>query len=122
MFFADLYMVYFFKTLVCWFKFWGSENWPTMEAVVTDRPNISSGASGCPIVEISYKYRVDGELHTGLQEESFLLSNSARDFAALFERDANVAIRVKPGRPEVSTLCRVDQISGRSGTAITVGN
>ena len=110
MFFADFYIVYFFKVLIGWFKFWGSGDWPALEALVTAPPNVTYGAAGCPIVEISYEYWVDGELHTGFHEEPFLLSNSAIEFAALSERHANLAIRIKPGHPEVSTVRRVDQV------------
>ena len=101
--FLDLYIGYVFRTIALWLKFPGSDRWPKVNAVITGQPTVSSSTWG-DIVDIAYEYRVDGEPYTGFHEEPFVFSNSAREFADGLIRGGNVIIRVKPARPEISTL------------------
>jgi Protein of unknown function (DUF3592) len=103
-FFADLYLVYLFKVLVRGVKFYGNQHWPSVEGIVTATPNSSMAGWGCPTVEIPYKYRVNGELYTGLHEEPFLLSDSRTEYAARFRAGSKLLIRVKPDNPQVSMM------------------
>jgi hypothetical protein len=107
-FFADLYIVYAFKILTRWVKFRGHERWSPTEATVTATPITTSAGWGFSTVEIPYEYRVNGELYTGLHEEPFLLSDSLMQYATRFREGGKFMIRVKPGRPEVSTVREED--------------
>ena len=116
---ADIYISYFFKILVRWLRFRHSAQWPRADATVTAAPSSTSGAWGCPVAEIPYAYRVGGELYTGLHEEPFLLSDSAKNYAERFGRDATLVVRIEPGRPEISILLPQDQIQASNGAVLT---
>ena len=79
-----------------------------MNATVTAPPSTSSGF-GCPSAEIVYSYRFDGELYTGIHEESFLLNDSLTDYVERFGEGRSLVVRVKPGKPEVSIVREGDQ-------------
>jgi hypothetical protein len=108
--FADLYLVYLFKILVRWAKFYGSQHWPSAEGIVTSTPSPSTPVWGCRTVEIPYEYRVNGELYTGLHEEPFLLMDSLTKYAAQFTARSKLVIRTRPDNAEVSTVREDDQV------------
>jgi len=113
-FFTDLYLIYIFKVITRWTKFRGSRSWDTNEATVTATPNKTPATLGYPTLEIPYKYRVNGELYTGLHEEPFLLLDSLNTFAARFTEGDRLVIRIKPDCPGISTVLEADQIASRN--------
>ena len=110
MFFADLYLVFLFKILGRWAKFYGNKHWPSVDATITATPSASMAAFGCPTVEIPYEYRVNGELYIGLHEEPFLLMGSLTEYAAQFRAGSKLVIRARLDNPEVSTVREDDQV------------
>jgi len=101
-------VVYALRAVTRWPRIWGSGQWPLANATVTAPPTSSSGL-GCPIVEIVYSYRFKGELYTGLHEEPFLLADSVANCFERFAEGRSIVVRVKPGKPEVSIVCKDDQ-------------
>jgi len=101
-------IVWTFKALACELKACRTSRWLLVNATVT-APPISSSGLGCPAVEIVYSYRVQGELYTGIHEESFLLTDSVLDYVDRFGEGKNLIVRVKPENPEVSSVREHDQ-------------
>ena len=79
-----------------------------MNATIT-APPVSSPRFGCPIVEIVYSYRFEGELYAGIHEESFLLAESMTDYVERLGEGKSPGVRVKPGNPEILVVCESDQ-------------
>jgi hypothetical protein len=60
------------------------------------------GPNGCLTVEITYKYRIDGELYTGTHTEPFLLDSSLKCFLEECSPGGEIIVRMRPGDPESS--------------------
>ena len=101
-------IVFSFRTLIHWLKSIGTGKWAYAEATVTAQPAASH--SFAPSVEIIYSYRFEGELYTGLHEQSFFLSQSMADYTARFSNGRKFVVRVKPNEPDVSTVRDEDQL------------
>ena len=101
--FVDIFAEYLFRVVTRFIKTRGRGSWPTAKATVT-----SSGcpgtAYGCPVGEVYYTYRVDGELYTGSHEKPFILHNSGENYARHFAPGTDFIVRLKPGQPSVSIV------------------
>lgn len=86
----------------------GAGDWPLANATITAPPTSSLGL-GCPKAEIVYSYRIDGELYTGIHEESFLMADWLAAYVERFREGRSLVVRVKPGSPGVSSVCEADQ-------------
>ncbi len=94
------FLIYSFKWVVQSVKAAGTGKWPFTEATVRAPPTTSRGL-GCPIIEVVYSYRFQGELYTGLHEEPFLLEHSLAEYAERFSDGRN-------------SLCASTQMSPKS--------
>jgi len=101
--FVDIFVEYLFRAMARLIKTRGSGTWPIAKATVT-----SSGcpvvAYGCPIAEVYYTYRVDGELYTGSHQKPFISPNSGENYVRHFAPGTDFAVRLKPGDPSVSIV------------------
>lgn len=99
MLFADALIVYSVRAAIQLFRSHRARSWLFVKGEVTT----SQQAKGsiCRLAELTYSYRVDGELCTGTLEEPFLVS-SPSVFADHYPPGAQIIVRVKPGNPETS--------------------
>jgi hypothetical protein len=101
--FGDILIVFVVRALVQMFRSHRAKSWPTVKARVTtadDRPR----AIGCIVVELTYKYRVNGELHIGSHTEPFFWAGSATNYVEQHRSGSELIVRVKPGAPESSVV------------------
>jgi hypothetical protein len=105
----DIFLGYFFRAISNWWRALGTKKWPSVEAIVTAHPIESSGYGGTK-VEVVYSYRVQDELYTGMHTEPCF--GSASEYMQRFPRGRRVAVRVKPGEPDVSVILDDDQEDG----------
>lgn len=101
-------VIYLFRVCRGWLSAIGSEKWPTAEAIVTADPAPRLGAITRFAVEVSYTYRFQGELYTGLHEEPSF-GGVGSGFMKRFAKGRRFLVRVKPAEPEVSTMRAHDQ-------------
>ena len=79
-----------------------SHSWPTVTAKVRSSFYVKAGY-GCDIVEIDYKYCVDGQSYTGNHKKAWI-GFHGEDYVARFPRGAELVIRIKPGEPSISIM------------------
>jgi len=81
--------------------------WPTVEGVI----HASSRSSSIdPTAEVTYMYSVDGERYFGVHKRSFLLGNSADDYAKRFIPEWKVTVRYCEKDPQKSFVSERDQV------------
>ena len=83
------------------FRSYQAKSWPSVEAKVT---SAQKGHGACTTVEITYKYRIDGELYTGAHTEPFLFASSADCYLEECSPGSQIVVRVKPGESELSVV------------------
>jgi hypothetical protein len=110
-------VVYLCRSTWTGLKALGSGRWPRAEATVTSDPTLIEGFGGAK-VEITYSYRFEDELYTGLHEEPCFLSES--EYMERFMKGRNFIVRVKPREPEVSLVRDADQADGIRKTLGTI--
>jgi hypothetical protein len=72
--------------------------------------NCRPSGFGCGLGEITYQYRVAGELYTGSYARPFILTNSAESYISEHQVGSAVALRVNSTMPESSLVCNRDDI------------
>ena len=99
--FADVLIVFIVRALIQLFRSQRARSWSVVEGEVTtaDKP---TGGFGCVVVELTYNYRVNGELYTGSHTEPFLSDGSAGDYLEQLQPGSKLVVRVRPGMPESS--------------------
>jgi hypothetical protein len=107
-------ILYIFRSAWSWLGGLGSEKWPLVEASVTSDPIAARGTLNST-VEITFSYRFEGELYTGLHEEPCLLSES--EYMDRFAKGRSFVLRVNPRDPGLSLLRDKDQSKKLSGAA-----
>ena len=98
---------YFFRSASAWLGAIRSAKWPTAEALVTSDPAPFRAFAGCS-VEVSYTYRFQGELYTGLHEEPSF-GGVGTKFLRRFAKGRRFLVRVNPAKPDVSIMRDWDQ-------------
>jgi hypothetical protein len=88
----------------------GVKKWPTAEAVVSDG-KVYLDFFGHSKAEITYSYRFDGVLYTGLHRER-VFTLWSKEVLGRFPKGRTFVVRVKPERPEVSVMRDDDQTDG----------
>jgi len=99
MLFADVLIVFLVRTVVQLFRSHRARSWPSVKGEVTTSQKLRSA---CIVVELTYTYRVDGELYTGTLEEPFASIGSAESFLSHYGPGSEITVRVKPGNSECS--------------------
>jgi uncharacterized protein DUF3592 len=100
----DIYVEYIIRQVALLVRIVRSRNWPVTKASVTASACARAGY-GCDVAEVYYKYRVDGELYTGVYEKPFLIHNSAENYINnSVPVGADLVVRLKPGDPSTSIV------------------
>jgi Protein of unknown function (DUF3592) len=106
--FVDIFIEYLFRVMARMIKQRGSGTWPVARATVTSSSCPRAGY-GCDVAEVYYKYRVGGELYTGLNEKPFIIHNSGENYISHFGPGTEFTVRVQPKDPAVSLVRDGDQ-------------
>ena len=101
--FADIIVEFLVRVVVRMVRIFRSRAWPTITGEVTDSIYQRAGY-GCDVAEIYYKYRVNGELYTGMYVKPFISSMRGKDYVARLPVGKELVLRVKPGEPSVSIM------------------
>ena len=104
----DIYIEYFYRLMVRMIKRRGSNTWPLVKATVTSSSCPGAGY-GCDVAEIYYKYRVDGELYTGVNEKPFIIHNTGENYVSRFAPGTEFTVRVKAEDVAISVVRDGDQ-------------
>jgi hypothetical protein len=99
----DIYVEFIFRAVVLLFRTHRAKSWPVVQAEVTathHRP----GGYGCDVVDVTYQYRVEEELHTGMHEKPFLWDSTAQEYMEQHSPGRALLVRVRPGASEVSIV------------------
>ncbi|HXJ90993.1 MAG TPA: hypothetical protein VMS18_29565 [Candidatus Binatia bacterium] len=96
--FADIIIVFIFRAVIQLLRSRGAKHWPSIEAEVM---TVEESSGGCLSVELTYKYRMAGELYTGTHTEPFLWVHSVNTY---LEPRRVIIVRIKPGQPEFSVV------------------
>lgn len=99
--FADVLVVFIVRAAIQLYRSSTARRWPTVKAKVM---TAQEGSAVCVVVELSYKYRIDGELYTGTHNEPFFWPGSARSYLEQCATGNELVVRVKPGDPESSVV------------------
>jgi len=99
--FVDIFVEYLFRAMTRMIKGRGSSAWPVAEATITSS-SCPRAAYGCDLAEVYYKYRVDGELYTGVNEKPFIFHNSGENYVSLFAPGTAFTVRIKANDAAVS--------------------
>lgn len=105
MLFADVLVVFLVRSVIQLFWSHRAKSWPFVKGEVTTSQELKG--STCILAELTYSYRVDGELYTGTLQEPFLVG-SARSFLEQYPSGSELIVRVKPGSPESSFVREKD--------------
>ena len=105
--FLDIYVEFIIRVIVRMFRARGSRSWTILEAKVTGT-YCAPGGFGCAVANVTYKYRVDGELYTGTDSNPFVSTDSAKDYLQDHPTGSELLVRVKPGNPESSVVRQDD--------------
>jgi hypothetical protein len=103
----DIYVEYFVRVIIRLFRAWAAASWPVTKAKVSSA-NYRPGGFGCAVANITYKYRLGGELYTESDANPFVSGRSAKDYLENYGPGTELPIRVKPGRPDFAVLCQKD--------------
>jgi hypothetical protein len=97
----DIYIEFFFRTIVNLVRRIGTSNWPAVTAIVSKSDKRDSGM-GCTVIVIHYKFR-NAELRCeGTHKEPFLFDNYADAYLRRFPGGAEFAVHVNPNEPSKS--------------------
>ena len=103
----DIYVEFLARVIFRLSRARGARSWPVIIAKVTGT-NYRPGGFGCAVAEITYKYRLDGELYTGSDAVPFISGSSAKDYLENYPRGSELLVRVKPGRPDFAVVLQKD--------------
>ena len=99
----DILVEYIFRQVALLLRVVRSRSWPVTKATVTAA--CRRGGYGCDVAEVYYKYRMDGELYTGVYKKPFVFQNSAEYYVNNSASvGADLVVRLKPGDPSISVV------------------
>jgi hypothetical protein len=99
----DIIVEYLVRVVMRIVQLLRSRPWPTATATVTSSSYVKAGF-GCDIVNVSYKYRVNGESYAGVYKKPLFLGSFYRNYVTRFPSGTELIIRVKPGNPSISIM------------------
>jgi len=97
----EIYIGFFFRTVVNLIRRIGSNEWPVFTAIVS-RSEMSDSGLGCTIIVIHYKYRNAEMRCEGTHKEPFLFDNYAEAYLRRFPGGSEFLIRINPQDPSHS--------------------
>jgi hypothetical protein len=104
------YAEYIVRALIRFFRALSVRPWPTEKADVTGASCRTSGF-GCALAELTYTYRVLGDLYTGTDAKPFIMTSTAEDYIAHYTDGNGLIVRINPSKPETSVILSSDQWS-----------
>ena len=99
--FADVIIVFIVRVVIQFFRSRKAKSWPTAKAEVMTAEERSAS---CLTAELTYKYRINGELYTGTHAEAFLWAGSLKSYLEQCSPGSMIIVRVKPGEPGSSVV------------------
>ncbi len=99
--FGDVLIVFLVRALIQMVRSRRAKSWPVVAGKVTTAQR-RIGSIGCMVVDLTYQYRVDGELYTGTHAEPFLWAGSAKNYLEQCAPGSKLIVRVRPGVPAAS--------------------
>lgn len=111
--FADIIVEFLFRLVMRMVRIFHSRAWPTVTGEVTDS-TYQKASYGCDVAEVCYKYRIDGELYTGMYAKPFISSMRGEDYVARLQVGTELVLRVKPGEPSISVMEKQGLVSPAS--------
>jgi hypothetical protein len=93
-FFLDIYVEYFVRVIIRFFKRWNARSWDIVTAEVTDT-DYRRGGIGCAVADVSYRYEIDGQVYTGTNSVPFISDGSAKDYVEHYSPKNRLLIRAK---------------------------
>ncbi len=105
----DIFVEYIARVVMRIAQLIRSRSWPSVTAKVTSSFYVKAGC-GCDIVEIHYKYRVDGQSYTGTYKKPWF-GSWGDEYAARIPRGTELIIRIKPGNPSISVMEKESPVS-----------
>jgi hypothetical protein len=97
----EIYIKFFFWTIVNLIRRIGSSEWPVYTAIVSKSERPDSGL-GCTVIVIHYKYRNAEMRYEGTHKEPFLFANYADAYLRRFPGGSEFPVRVNPRDPSRS--------------------
>jgi hypothetical protein len=103
--YADIFVEFLVRVVMRMVRVFSSRSWPPLTGEVT-ASNYQEAGYGCDVAEICYKYRVDGELYTGVYVNPFISSMRGKEYVARLPVGTELVLRIKPGEPSISVMDR----------------
>jgi hypothetical protein len=100
-FVIDIYIEFFFWTIVNLVRRVGTSKWPVFRAVVSKSERRKPGM-GCTVIAIHYKYRNADMRREGTHKEPFIFDNYAEAYLRRFHGGSEFSVRVNPKDPSHS--------------------
>jgi hypothetical protein len=98
----DIYIEFFFRTIVNLIGRIGTSNWPAVSAIVSNSEKRPYPGLGCTIIVIHYKYRNANMRCEGTHKEPFIFKNYAEAYLNRFPGGSEFPVRVNPKDPSHS--------------------
>ena len=99
--FADVLIVFLIRALIQIFRSQRARSWPVVKSEVTTAEK-GAGGTGCMVGELTYQYRINGELYTGSHTEPFLSAGSAKSYLEQHAPGSQLIVRTRPEQPDSS--------------------
>lgn len=106
----DIIVEFLVRVVMRMVRIFRSRSWPTISGQVTESTYQKAGY-GCDVAEISYKYRVNGELYTGMYEKPFIANVHGEDYVGSLPAGTELVLRIKPGEPTISVMDKRGSVS-----------
>src|ERR1035437_3484685 len=97
----DIFIEFFFRTIVNLIRRIGTSKWPVVTAIVSKSERREPGM-GCTVIVIHYKYRNADMRCEGTHKESFTFDNYAEAYLRRFPGGSEFPVRVNPKDPSHS--------------------
>jgi len=97
----DIFVEFYFRTVVNLVRRIGTSNWPVVTAIVSKSEG-REPAIGCIVIVIHYKYRNADMRCEGTHKEPFIFANYAEAYLNRFPGGSEFSVRVNPKDPAQS--------------------
>jgi len=101
-FVIDIYIEFFFRTVVNLIRRIGTSKWPVVTAIVSNSQKRPYPGLGCTVIVIQYKYRNVDIRSEGTHKEPFIFDNYAEAYLRRFPGGSEFSVRVNPEDPSRS--------------------
>lgn len=99
----DVVVGFLIRTVIRFVKLRSSETWPVENGTIV-AATCPTATYGGPVAELGYTYIHNGEYYSGVHTKAFMLKGSAEDHISKIQIGSQIAVRVKPTRPEESVV------------------